>query len=134
MNDETRVDIENLWEIGAYYLPSLAKIYGTAAGRLHQTRAKEANLFETPGMPAGTTSLALFSFQELRDQLQNVARSTCINLRDSGAGCVKAADDFSATDLSNADRLEYEGNKAEFGKNHTVTPPKNPPAPTDPVI
>lgn len=133
MSEKTQIDLENLWEVGSYLLPSLATIYANAAGKVHQTRNSEAGLFETPGMPEGTTSPVLYSFGELRDHLQNVSRKTCINLRDSGSACVKAADEFSRADLSHAERIDYEANKTEYGKDHKVTPPKNPPTPTDPV-
>lgn len=133
MSEKTQVDLQNLWEIGSHLLPALATIYGTAAGKVHQTRGHEADLFETPGWPAGTVSPVKAKFTELRDQLQNVSRTTCINLRDSGAGAVTAADAFSGTDLDNAEQLEYEQNKIDYGKDHKATPPENPPTTTDPV-
>lgn len=125
MNDQTQVDIQNLWEIGARILPSLAHVHAEAATKVDSTRGHEAALFETPGLPAGSKSYVFSSFCELRDQLQAIARNTSINLRDSGAGCVKVADSFSQTDLNNSERLEYAENKSEIG---TVKPPKNPPA------
>lgn len=126
MNDQTQVDIQNLWEIGARLLPGVAHIHAEVTSKVDSTRSLEAALFETPGQPAGSKSYVYSSFCELRDQLQAVSRNTSINLRDSGAGCMKVADSFSETDLSNAERLEYAETKSDLGK---VTPPENPPAP-----
>lgn len=133
MNEKIQTDLENLWKVGSYHLPALATVYADTAGKVHAARTNDAGLFETPGMPAGGKSALYYKFSELRDQLQVVARNTTINLRDSGAGCVKAANAFSETDLSNAERLDYEATKAGFGENHKVTPPENPPTPSDPV-
>lgn len=126
MNEKTQVDLENLWEVGASLLPSVANIHADAAVKVHAARSHDAGLFETPGMPEGSKSVVFDVFCELRDQLQTVARTTSMNLRDSGAGCVKAADSYSRTDLTNAERLEYAETKNEIGK---VTPPEDPPAP-----
>ncbi|HZE41261.1 MAG TPA: hypothetical protein VE172_20870 [Stackebrandtia sp.] len=114
----------------------MAILFGNAAGKVDKTRSHESDLFETPGWPAGVVGPVLAKFVELRDQLQNVARTTCINLRDSGAGCVGAANDFAKTDLNTAEKIDYENNKTEFGKDHKATPPPDPPkvpAPTPPT-
>lgn len=128
MSRETLANLENLWAIGSYHLPVLAVTFGEAAGKVHQTRSHDSGLLETPGGADGAKSPVFDSFSELRDLLQQVARNTCINLRDSGAGCVAAADAFSERDLSNSERLEYAETNEEFNDRNKVTPPENPPA------
>ncbi|MGH8876334.1 MAG: hypothetical protein ACRD0P_03170 [Stackebrandtia sp.] len=126
---ETKVELQGLWQIGIHVLPAMANVYAEAAGKVDETRNSQSNLFETPGMPEGAVSTVFPTFCELRDQLQSLSRRTCINLRDSGAGCAKAADDFAKNDLSNAERTEYAAENKEYGEEYRVTPPENPPAP-----
>lgn len=129
------LDIQRLWEMGAYDMPNLSGLYANASAELHKSTLAEGRLFVTPNSGGdGTVNEALSEvWMSVRDTLQTLMANSADNYRDIGEAVVKAAEDYASTDEAFKVELDAERSRLQGDEDYGTPPePGAPVSPDDP--
>jgi hypothetical protein len=120
-------DTYQLYKAGRLHLPAVAQQYHELTRLVHQTQGPSRRAFQVDGY----VERAHLLWMELRDEMQEILRESCLTFEATGAALVRIADNYVRTDeeaarqmarLMEADRQLYEAEP---------TPVPVPPAPAD---
>jgi hypothetical protein len=87
-------DIYQLYKAGRLHLPEIAQQYHDLTQLVHRTQGPSARTFDVDGYVERAHRL----WMELRDELQEILRESCLNFEDAGAALVRVADNYVRTD------------------------------------
>ncbi|GAA2471308.1 hypothetical protein Ahu01nite_079120 [Winogradskya humida] len=95
--DELGADLVDLWEAGQYQLKPVAQQFRLAAGNLLLTDSVGHNFYRD-GKLGGPYGPAKPAFDDFRDAVFEILRTTAENLELTGDAMVLAADEYAQTD------------------------------------
>jgi hypothetical protein len=95
-------DLYDLYRAGRNELPATARTYSDLTTQVHRRAGYMEASFDAPGRGPTAAHRALL---ELRDELHDVLRLTCIRLQEIGEALVTTADSYAATDEEAAEEF-----------------------------
>lgn len=118
-----------LYRAGRNELPGVAAVYGELTRDVHHVAASMRAIFDLPGWGMETSHQRLL---ELRDEVHDVLRQTCLRMREAGAALVATADDYASSDEAAA--AAFNRLLDEYADDYAGPPPHvpDPPAVHDP--
>jgi hypothetical protein len=116
-------DTYQLYKAGRLHLPTIAQQYHDLTQLVHRTQGPSYRTFEVDGSVERAHRL----WMELRDELQEILRESCVNFEAAGAALVRIADRYVRTD-EEAQRqmsklMDKESHLYKAGRSSVRTPP-----------
>lgn len=92
-----------LYRAGRHELPGVARTYSELVNKVHGVRGTMRTLFDVPGRGMEPAHLRLL---ELRNELHDVLRLTCLRLQEAGDALAATAAAYAATDAEAVDEFD----------------------------
>jgi hypothetical protein len=104
-----------LYRAGRNELPGIAATYSELTGKVHRVSGAMRALFDVPGHGMERAHLRLL---ELRDELHDVLRLTCLRMQETGDALATIAAEYAATDQMAAEEFSRLLDEVERPGNH----------------